>query len=565
MITKKFIARDAELMTAGIGPDGQRLQQWEVVQHLLAHAGAAFEQFGNPPWSSHNWSNGPNYNSGGYYGGYNSGYGGYYSSYSTDCLRHWAPNGQCFYSDMSHWEGCTAEVTSPFEYAAQCIGSLKVAEAARRRAEEINAGSRYTLSAQNVDVQDPGVSWGTHLNISISPALWHDLFTEHRHPACLGFVASAIAALVPWFGTGYILPLKDGSRIFSLCGRAHHLGKVISQATTVAYQRGLLNSRHEPHAADVERLHLIGFDFNLISAAQLASILQCVMAAAEEGFCGLQLFDPVRASRVWSWGMDLSTMTLPGEALLVDGRKLTLPVYIRELATIMLQMVEGGLISELAAPHAKELLPIIIETTHYAEEGSLAALARHSDWAALLMVIDGMCQQPGARLGDPPSVLTVQDYSNTDPRRGLFWQLMDQGLVDPMINNNDVDRCLRDGPDDSRAWARGRLVQKFHQWITDIDWSYVEMLRSSSRWGSRLRIEMPRLDSLPRAEFEPIFAAARNVDELDVLLRQFEAATSASDPVLEIGLQLETDPIVYVGANNCEVSGSNNQNSNEKE
>jgi hypothetical protein len=269
--------------------------------------------------------------------------------------------------------------------------------------------------------------------------------------------------------------------------------------------------------------------------------------------------------RVWSWGMDLSTTTLPAEALLVDGRKLTLPVYIRELTTVMLQMVEGGLISEDVAPHAKELLPIIIETTHYAEEGSLAALAKHSDWAALLMVLLGMCHQPGARLGDPPSVLAMQDYSNTDPRRGLFWQLLDQGLVDPMINNDDVERCLRDGPNGSRAWARGRLVQKFHQWITDIDWSYVEMLRSSSRWGARLRIEMSRLDSLPRAEFEPIFAAARNVDELDMLMRQFEAATSASDPVFEIGSQLETDPIVYVGTTNCEVTGSNDHSSNEKE
>ncbi|MGA2799235.1 MAG: proteasome accessory factor PafA2 family protein, partial [Thermoguttaceae bacterium] len=217
MVIKKYIGRDAELMTAGVNADGQPLQQWEVVQELLKHAGAAFEPYGHRPWTHHKWSNGSNYYAGGHYGGYNSGYyGGYNSCHSTDCLRHWMSNGQCFYADMSHWEGCTAEVLSPFDYALQCYSSLYVAEEARRRAEETGEGARYTLSAQNVDAQDPSISWGTHLNISVSRDLFQDLFLDRRHPALLGFVTSAMAAAVAWFGTGYILPLKDGSRIFSL-------------------------------------------------------------------------------------------------------------------------------------------------------------------------------------------------------------------------------------------------------------------------------------------------------------------------------------------------------------
>src|SRR3989304_3092404 len=245
MATPKYIGRDAELLTAGVDAAGQPIPQWEVVRTLLQHVGAAFEPFGAKPWSQHCWSNDSNGSaygySGGYYGGY---YGSYSSSFSNDCLRHWMPNGQCYYSDMSHWEGCTAEALSPYEYALQCLSSLRVAEAARQRAEEVSdSGAQYVLSAQNVDAQDPSISWGTHLNFSVSPDLWQDLFLEHRHPARLGFVASALAAAVAWFGTGYILPLKDGSRIFSLCGRAHHLGKVISQMTTVAFERGLLNSR----------------------------------------------------------------------------------------------------------------------------------------------------------------------------------------------------------------------------------------------------------------------------------------------------------------------------------
>ena len=39
---------------------------------------------------------------------------------------------------------------------------------------------------------------------------------EDRHPAILGFVTSALAAAVPFFGAGHVLPLNDGSAIYSL-------------------------------------------------------------------------------------------------------------------------------------------------------------------------------------------------------------------------------------------------------------------------------------------------------------------------------------------------------------
>lgn len=539
MAIPKYIARDSELLSAGIDPQGRPMPQWQVVQSLLSCAGTAFAPYGGVPWSVATWPG--NGSSSGYY---SSGYGASGSSYSNDCLRHWMPNGQCYYSDMSHWEGCTAEVLAPRDFAAQSLSSLYVAEEARRLAEQnADPGTRFILSALNVDSQDPGVSWGTHVNFTVSDDLWFDLFRRHSHPARLGFVASALAAAVAWFGGGYLLPLKDGTKLFSLCGRAHHLGRVISDATTVAFQRGLLNSRNEPHAADVQRLHLIGFDFNLASAAPMASFVQCLLAAAEEGYCGLQLYDPVRAVRSWSWGIDLSTLTLPAEAVLIDGRRMTLPAYVRELSTVFLQMVEGGLIGEDVAPQAKELLPLVIQSTRYAEEGSLAQLARHSDWAAMLMVLLNMCRQPGTQWGDPTSVLAVQEYSNTDRQRGVFWRLWEQGLVDPLVQPADVERCLYDGPEGTRAWARGRLVQKFHRWITAIDWSYVEFRRTDSRWSPRLRVEMPRLDSLARAEFEPVWDASWSVQDLEVLMcEERKPATTESDPVLQITDQLAVDP-----------------------
>jgi hypothetical protein len=539
MSIPKYAARDAELLTAGVDPDGRAIPQWDVARTLLRSLGPALQSQSAGSWMEHSYT----------------GYGGSWGhgmALSTDCLRQWTSAGQCFYSDMSHWEGCTAESLFPKTYAAQCISALVVAEGARRHAEnEADPGTRYILSAHNVDACDPGISWGAHDNYTVSTELWEDLFEDPRRPSVLGFVASGVAAAAAWFGAGLLLPLKDGTTIYSLPARGHHLGRLTSSSTTVAYQRGVLNSRREPHGRDQERLHLIAFDYQLASAALKCSFMQCLLAAAEEGYGGLSLREPIRALRTWSWNMDMRRGTLPAEAALDDGRRMTLPAYVRAVAERLLQMVEGRLITPEVAPQAAELLPCIIELTHYAERGEIAKLARHLDWAAKLMILWGMCQNEGARLGDEATRLADQDYANTDPRRGTFWRLWEQGLIDPLVDRQDVDRCLADGPEESRAWGRGRLIRRFGDRIADADWSYVDLRMSDSRWGPRLRVEMPALDSLCRARFERIIETARDVNHLEELLAGLPGSPARQrDPLADPPQRLLADPETAVQSGN---------------
>ncbi|NQT40450.1 MAG: hypothetical protein HQ581_23350 [Planctomycetes bacterium] len=89
--------------------------------------------------------------------------------------------------------------------------------------------------------------------------------------------------------------------------------------------------------------------------------MQALFAAAEEGYCGLNLLDPVKALRTWSFGLDMQSGRLAETATLADGRRLTLPQYMRELCTVLLEMVSSGLIGEDIVPEAGELLPLVIE------------------------------------------------------------------------------------------------------------------------------------------------------------------------------------------------------------
>jgi proteasome accessory factor A len=288
-------------------------------------------------------------------------------------------------------------------------------------------------------------------------------------------------------------------------------------ATTEKWNRGLLNSRREAHGTPLERLHLIGFDYTILASALLASLVGCALAAAEEGFCGLNLYDPVDALRRWSWSLDRTNGRLPATALLIDGRHLTLPEYIRELATTLLEMREDRLLTERIAPKAESLLPKIIDLTHYVEEGSLHRASVHLDWAAKLLYL----MQGDGPYGDAAMRLADHDFANTDPGRGPIWRLWEGGLVDPLVTMDDVRACLRDPPPESRDWGRGRVIERFAAEIAAIDWSHIDLYRDGPwNYPQRKMINLPQLDSFNQRQFQHLIDAAGDVEGLLDLLEK---------------------------------------------
>ena len=528
MSTPKYIGGDRELSTTGFTAKGQSVDPAVVTRNVLRQIDPALDSFGITVWSMNQDPFRPE---------------DYASTIYRDHLRHWTSTGQCYYPDMSHVEACTASCLDPTTFAAQAISTLLVAEEARKRAQHEAAPEvTYALSTGNVDALDPAISYGTHVNVSIDSSLWENLFLDPRQPGILGFVASAIAAAIPFFGAGYLLPLKGGSTVFSLSARAHHLSRMTTLSTTEPFQRGLLNRRREPHGAGQDRLHLIGFDFAVLSDALLSSFLQCVLSAAEEGFCGLNLFHPIQALRKWSWNLDLKTGRLPATAMLLDGSKITLPQYIRQLGARLLEMCEAGLITDRIAPRAKEMLPRILELARYAEEGSILHCARHLTWASKLMYLMQLSREEGVLWGDATTRLADHDYCSTDPGRGVFWSLWEKGMVDPLVARSDVEAALDSGPCESRDWGRGQLIRRFHREITDLDWSYVELRLNDQRWGERLRIDLPNLDSLNRPAFSRVLEEATDVSHLEQLFKQeANPAARTTDPITDIRSQIAMD------------------------
>ena len=327
----------------------------------------------------------------------------------------------------------------------------------------------------------------------------------------------------PSLVSGYILPRDGRQAIYNLSARAHHLTRVHTLATTEAYRRGLLNSRRESHGHN-ERLHLIGFDYCIVAAALKASFVQCLLAAAEEGFCGELLYSPVDAMRTWSGGLDLATGTLPATAITINGDERTLPDYVCRLAEQLLAMCEAGLITEQVAPEARQLLPTIIDLTHYVAEGSIHQAARHLDWAAKLMYLLARGESfdaPGSRLAD-------HDFSNTDRDRGFLWQLIDDQQVDPLVSIESAEACITHPPTDSRAWGRGELISRFRNQITSVNWDRVELLEDNCYWSPRVIVDLADLAGMTAESFGPLLRQADTVADLRRLLQQRECEPAST-------------------------------------
>ncbi|MBC8875239.1 MAG: proteasome accessory factor PafA2 family protein [Planctomycetes bacterium] len=531
MAIPKRGGRDCEFSTTGVDAAGRSIDPWKVTRNILRQIGPALAAYGAKAWSRQTRSRG-------------YGYGSYATQYSSDCLRSWTSAGQCYYSDMAHYEAASATSLAPKTFAAQCLSTVLAGEAARKLAEEeADEGETYDLTTSNADLLDPSISFGTHLNVQVHSSLWEDIIREHRHPAILGYVTSALAAAIPFFGAGYLLPLNDGTTIYSLSARAHHLSKIKTLSTTQAFSRGLLNSRRESHTEKHERLHLIGFDFDILSSAPMFSLVQCILAAAEEGYCGMSLFDPVRALRTWSWRLDLNTGKLPATAMLVDGRQLTLPAYVRELATVLLNMCESGLITDEIAPQATDMLALVIDLANYADEGSIVQCAKNVSWAAKLLWLTQLCSQSSATLGDAETRLADHDFCHTNPERGAFWRLWEEGMVDPMVTIEDAEACLVEGPLESRDWGRGRIIDKFFDQVADVDWGFVDLRSGDGLWSPRLRVELPQLDSLNKQQFETIIRSAVDPEHLSqLLINGTDAETRQTDPVDDITRELAIVP-----------------------
>ncbi len=455
---------------------------------------------------------GSSYSSGGGYDGYGWG------SYSPqDWGRKFLPsNGGCVYIDLDHLELCVPEVMSAFDHVAASHAMLQIARAALEAANErLPAGQKIRVHVNNSDGQSN--SYGSHSNFLITRRAWNNIFHRKLHYQL--FLAAFQVSSIVLTGQGKVGSENRAPAVpFQLSQRADFFETLSGEQTT--YRRPLVNSRDESlcgsdlhTAAGMARLHCIFFDNTLCHASGVlrTGIMQIVLAMIEAEQVNPQLIldDPIGAVRRWS-----HDPTLQAREALTSGRKLTaVEVQLLFLEEARRFADAGG--CEGIVPRAEEILALWQDTLQKLGERDWAALASRLDWALKRFLLERAMSQRSELTWRSPELKHLDHmYSSLDPADGLYWACERSGLVERYVTDAEIDRFLREPPDDTRAWTRARLLRIGGEDVEAVDWDAIKFTRPTGNgWSRRRTLDMPDPLGLTKRDTAALFNRAANLDE----------------------------------------------------
>jgi len=367
-------------------------------------------------------------------------------------------NGARLYVDHAHPEYSAPEVTNARDAVIWDKAGERIMELAALKAATVPGQPQLQLYKNNVDGK--GASYGTHENYLMARST---PFT------------AVIGGLTPFFvsrqvvtGSGRVgVGAQSEEAGFQLSQRSDYIEVEVGLETTL--KRGIINTRDEPHAdADkYRRLHVIIGDANLSEYSTYLKVgtTALVLDMIESGirFDDLKLDEPVRAVHQIS-----HDPTLKVKVSLANGKKYTgleMQFAYHELAAANLERTE-------ADEASKEVLRVWGEI--------LDALARDPqetadrlDWPAKLRLLEGYRQRDQLAWGAPRLRLVDLQYSDVRLGKGLYNRLVTRGSMQRLVTEEEVTSAITNPPTDTRAYFRGRALEKYATSIAAASWDSV--------------------------------------------------------------------------------------------
>ncbi|WP_020673512.1 depupylase/deamidase Dop [Amycolatopsis nigrescens] len=367
-------------------------------------------------------------------------------------------NGARLYVDHAHPEYSAPEVTNARDAVIWDKAGERVMEEAALKAATVPGQPALQLYKNNVDGK--GASYGTHENYLMARST---PFT------------AVIAGLTPFFvsrqvmtGSGRVgLGPQGEDAGFQLSQRSDYIEVEVGLETTL--KRGIINTRDEPHAdADkYRRLHVIIGDANLaeystyLKLGSTALVLDMIEAGMR--FDDLKLDEPVRAVHQIS-----HDPTLKVKVALANGRKYTgldLQFAYHELAAEHLERVG-------ADESSKEVLRVWGEILD-ALARDPAECADRLDWPAKLRLLEGYRARDQLGWAAPRLHLVDLQYSDVRLDKGLYNRLVTRGSMKRLVTEDEVRAAITTPPSDTRAYFRGRTLEKYAASIAAASWDSV--------------------------------------------------------------------------------------------
>ncbi len=399
-------------------------------------------------------------------------------------------NGARLDVDHAHPEYSTPEVTSPLDIVLWDKAGEQVMLDAQRRAGLLPGGAPIAMYKNNTD--NKGASYGAHENYLMRRSTPFADIVRHLTPF---FVSRQVVC-----GAGRVGIGQDGRQHgFQVSQRADFFEVEVGLETTL--KRPIINTRDEPHAdpEKYRRLHVIIGDANLseVSTYLKVGTTSLVLAMIEDKFIGsdFSVSGPVSALRAVSHDPSLKqTFTLG------DGRTLTAVQLQLEYLDLAKKYVEDRLGSVADAPTVDVLARW--ESVLDRLERDPMLCARELDWVAKLQLLEQYRDRDGLAWDDAKLALIDLQYSDIRPEKGLYNKLVAAGRVDRLLDDVAVERAMHDPPTDTRAYFRGRCLEKYAEHVAAASWDSVIF-------------DLPGRESLQRVPtIDPLRGSKAHVGEL---------------------------------------------------
>ncbi len=374
----------------------------------------------------------------------------------------WLKNGSRAYFDVGHLEISTPETTTPREMLVYEKAGERIVDLARMKLEEFH---NVKISAFKNNTDPDGVSYGSHENYCV--------------PRGVEFPGAYVKGLVPhlvsriaFCGSGDFI---DRRYVLSPC--AYLTSELISGGNLS--NTGILHTRDEPHADPTKyrRLHVIIGDALmsewtiLLRGFTTSGVLELI----ENGWIddAPQLKEPLRDM----WHMVEQLAPEQWKMELTDGTWVT-PMDVQRY--FLEKFEEHGLVTTAEEKEMFSTWEWILEKL---EAGDIQALKRKVEWIMRLMEVEKMIDLKGR--DENVEIAAAKQYSELSGASGLYYKLEKAGLIDRVIEDDEIKKAML-VPPDTRAKARVKLLDEYE--MGSIDWSEMSILTED---GGYERIHLP--------------------------------------------------------------------------
>jgi proteasome accessory factor A len=370
-------------------------------------------------------------------------------------------NGARLYVDHAHPEYSTPECTNPRDVVKWDKAGELVALDATRFAAGIPGAAPIVLYKNNTD--NKGASYGAHENYLMRRSTPFSDIVRNLTPF---FVSRQVVC-----GAGRVGVGQDGREDgFQVSQRADYFEVEVGLETTL--KRPIINTRDEPHAdpEKYRRLHVIIGDANLaeISTYLKVGTTSLVLAMIEDRFIGAELAveQPVRALRDVSHDPSLKHLLT-----MADGRRLTAVQLQMEYLDLAKKYVED----RLGADADVQTIDVLARWESVLDrlERDPMLCARELDWVAKLRLLQQYRDRDGLEWTDAKLHAIDLQYADVRPDKGLYHRLLGMGRIDRLLSDEEVAGAIHQPPVDTRAYFRGRCLEKYGDQIAAASWDSV--------------------------------------------------------------------------------------------